>query len=92
MDSLIKFHQNHGAELEEIEGIVIPIRYLNRFQEERQTLIRGAAIIDHSSMMLIQIKGTDALQFLQGMVTNDLNALKIGGFQPNLICSNRGKI
>ena len=92
MNSLIQFHQNHGAELEEIEGITIPIRYVNRFQEERQTLIRGAGILDCSSMMLIQVKGTDALQFLQGMVTNDLNALKIGGFQPNLICSNRGKI
>ena len=42
MDSLIQFHQNHGAELEEIEGIAIPIHYVNRFQEERQTLIRGA--------------------------------------------------
>ena len=92
MDSLIQFHRNHGAELEEIEGITIPIRYVNRFQEERQTMMRGAGILDRSSMMLIQVKGTDALQFLQGMVTNDLNALKIGGFQPNLICSNRGKI
>ena len=92
MNSLSQFHQNHGAELEEIEGITIPIRYVNRFQEERQTLIHGAGILDCSSMMLIQVKGKDALQFLQGMVTNDLNALKIGGFQPNLICSNRGKI
>ena len=92
MNSLSQFHQNHGAELEEIEGITIPIRYVNRFQEERQTLIHGAGILDCSLMMLIQVKGKDALQFLQGMVTNDLNALKIGGFQPNLICSNRGKI
>ena len=37
MDTLIQFHRNHGAELEEIEGITIPIRYVNRFQEERQT-------------------------------------------------------
>ncbi|MCH2298658.1 MAG: hypothetical protein MK441_12240, partial [SAR324 cluster bacterium] len=92
MDSFIQFHRNHGAELEEIEGITIPIRYVNRFQEERQTMMRGAGILDCSSMMMIQVKGKDALQFLQGMVTNDLNALKIGGFQPNLICSNRGKI
>jgi Glycine cleavage system T protein (aminomethyltransferase) len=56
MDSLIQFHQNHGAELDEIEGITIPIRYINRFQEERQTLIRGAGILDHSSMMLISVK------------------------------------
>ena len=91
MKSLSQFHQNHGAELEEIEGITIPIRSVNRFQEERQTLIHGAGILDYSTMMLIQVNGKDALQFLQGMVTNDLNALKIGGFQPNLICSNRGK-
>ena len=56
MNSLSQFHQNHGAELEEIEGITIPIRYVNRFQEERQTLIHGAGILDCSSMMLIQVK------------------------------------
>jgi len=49
MNSLSQFHQNHGAELEEIEGITIPIRYVNRFQEERQTLIHGAGILDYSS-------------------------------------------
>ena len=88
MNSLIKFHQIHGAELEEIEGITIPIRYVNRFQEERQTLIHGAGILDLLFDDVDQVKGKDALQFLQGMVTNDLNALKIGGFQQNLICSN----
>ena len=38
MNSLSQFHQNHGVELEEIKGITIPIRYINRFREERQTL------------------------------------------------------
>ena len=92
MNRLIQFHLEHGAVLEEIDGIGIPMRYGSRFEQEIQTMLQGAGIFDASAMMMIQVKGPDSLQFLQGLVTNDLNALEVGGFQPNLICTGRGKI
>ena len=92
MNRLIHFHLKHGAELEEIGGIEIPIRYGSRFNQEIQTMLKGTGIYDVSSMLNIQVKGPDAEPFLQGMMSNDVSALKIGGFQPHFICASRGKI
>ena len=92
MNSLTQFHLEHGAVLEETDGIGIPMRYGSRFQQEIQTMLQGAGLFDASAMMEIQVKGLDSLQFLQGLVTNDLNNLEVGECQPNLMCTRRGKI
>ena len=92
MNTLTQFHLVHGAVLEDVDGIGIPMRYGSRFEQEIQTMLQGAGIFDASTMMEIQVKGPDSLQFLQGLVTNDLNDLEVGKYQPNLICTSRGKI
>lgn len=41
---------------------------------------------------LIGLRGPDAAVFLQGMLTNDVNKLKVGQVQSNLITQTKGKI
>ena len=68
MNTLTQFHLVHGAVLEDVDGIGIPMRYGSRFEQEIQTMLQGAGIFDASTMMEIQVKGPDSLQFLQAVV------------------------
>ena len=92
MGPLIKFHRKYDALLEEFEEGGLPIRYGSRLDEEIQTLLEGAGIFEASSCLLITVRGPDALEFLQGMVTSDVTTLEPGQMQVSLLCGSRGKI
>lgn len=72
-------HKQMGASLVERGGWLLPASYAG-FPVEYNAVRdgNGAGIIDLSSRGRVRVSGTEAVQFLNGLVTNDVKAL-----QPN---------
>ncbi len=57
-----------------------------------QLLKNGTAVRDTSSFSTLEIKGNDALDFLNRISTNDLKNLKPGESIRTIFCSDKGRI
>lgn len=68
-------HQSAGAALEERDGYIVPASYGDVMAEYRAVREDGAGLIDLSSRGRIEIGGTEAVLFLNGLITNDVKAL-----------------
>ncbi len=72
-------HEQAGASFVEHDGWLLPVSYADSLVE--YNAVRGgngAGIIDLSSRGRVRVSGTEAVQFLNGLVTNDVKTL-----QPN---------
>ncbi|MEY3185343.1 MAG: hypothetical protein RIR58_79 [Actinomycetota bacterium] len=87
---LHEFHKSAGAKLADFGGWEMPIEYpavngggvLNEHQAVRQTV----GVFDVSHLGKVTVQGEGALAFLNSVLTNDLQRLKDGQAQYNLIC------
>lgn len=61
-------------------------------KEDIQLLKNGTAIRDTSSFCTLEIKGEDALDFLNRISTNDLRKLKPGESVRTIFCTDKGRI
>jgi len=52
---------------------------MNDLREEYEAIRRGVAIFDFSTAGKLQLRGQNAVKFLNGLVSNDVNSLKAGG-------------
>ena len=59
---------------------------------EQKVIENGVGVFDYKANEIIQIQGSEAIQFMQGMVTNDVQKLPIGKVQSHFICTPKGKI
>lgn len=76
---LHKAHEQAGASFVEREGWLLPASYADLLVEYNAVREgHGAGIIDLSSRGRVRVSGTEAMQFLNGLVTNDVKTL-----QPN---------
>lgn len=90
--SIDDFCQKQGAQSKEYQDICLPMSYAVGQTQELEWMLQGTGILDLKAGSLLQIQGPDAQKFLQGMVTNDIRLIPVGGLQPNLITQHRGKI
>lgn len=89
--ALFEFHKLRGAVFAEYDGWLLPIHFGNPAAE--YDAVRGAAgLIDLSHRGLLQITGPDRVAFLQGMLSNDLLALKPFEGQFATILNQQGKV
>lgn len=51
---------------------------MNDLREEYDAIRRGVAVFDFSSAGKLKLKGQNAVKFLNGLVSNDVNSLKAG--------------
>ena len=86
------FHEKQAAEFVEIEGINLPLRYAIGVDQDIRTIQTASGILDFKSFQMISLKGIEAAQFLQGMVSNDVKQIQIGQLQPNLLSNHKGRI
>jgi folate-binding protein YgfZ len=52
----------------------------------------GAGVIDLSSRGRIQVSGTEAVQFLNGLLTNDMKTLAVGSWMPAAFPNVQGRL
>jgi aminomethyltransferase len=87
---LHEFHKSAGAKLADFGGWEMPIEYpavngggvLNEHQAVRQAV----GVFDVSHLGKVTVQGEGALAFLNSVLTNDLQRLRDGQAQYNLIC------
>ena len=84
-------HQNLGARLVEFGGWEMPVQYTS-IMDEHQAVRRAAGIFDISHMGEIFIRGPKALEFINGLLTNDAAKLTPGEAQYTLMCNDQGGV
>jgi aminomethyltransferase len=87
---LHNFHEAAGAKLADFGGWQMPIEYPasngGGVISEHQAVRTKVGLFDVSHLGKILVTGDGALEFLNSVLTNDLNRIKDGQAQYNLIC------
>ena len=95
MKQLLKtpFYDRHvslGARMVEFGGWEMPVHYAPGIVLEHLTTRRKAGLFDVSHMGRFVIRGEDALEFLQHVLTNSAAALEVEQGQYTMIPNNSG--
>jgi folate-binding protein YgfZ len=84
-------HGSNGAVFSERDGWKVPVHFGDALSEY-QAVRSAAGLIDFPHRGLLQFTGPDRLSFLQGMLSNDLRALKPFDGQQAALLTQQGKV
>lgn len=87
-----KIHKNYNAKMVEFAGYEMPIQYPMGIIAEHNLVRSKVGVFDVSHMGEFEVKGIDALAFVQKMTTNDASKLSIGHIQYSAMCFSDGGI
>ena len=73
-------HRELGAVMTEREGHLLPAAYGDPAAEYEAVRGGGAGLFDLTARGRAEVSGTEAVQFLNGLVTNDVKALRPGAW------------
>jgi len=90
--SLDEAHTRLGATMAERDGWQIPISYGDTLLEYAAVREGGAGLIDLSSRGRILVSGSEAVQFLNGLITNDMKTLAEGHWMPAAFPNVQGRL
>ncbi len=96
MDNTVKktplydIHKAAGGNIVDFAGWALPVQYVGVIEEHRNTRT-NASLFDICHMGEIMVTGDEAVPFLQKLLTNDLDRLKVGYCFYSVICNERGK-
>ena len=85
-------HVRAGARLVERDGCRVAAHYGDARAEYEATRGWGAALFDLSSRGRIEVSGGEAVQFLSGMVTNDVARLEDGAWMQAAFPNPQGRL
>lgn len=85
-------HQRLGATMIEQDGCLVPGSYGDTLFEYAAVRERGAGLIDLSSRGRILVSGTEAVQFLNGLITNDMKTLAENSWMPAAFPNVQGRL
>jgi aminomethyltransferase len=85
------FHAAHGARLVDFAGWEMPVQYRS-ILEEHKAVRRTAGLFDVSHMGEVDVKGPEAQQFLNHLVTNDVAKLFPGRVLYSPMCYPSGGV
>jgi len=89
--ALFAAHEQLGAKLIDFGGWEMPVQYTG-ITDEHLTVRKAAGIFDISHMGEVTVSGTDAADFLNSILTNDILKLTPGIGQYTLMCNERGTV
>jgi glycine cleavage system T protein len=88
---LADYHVSQGATLREYRGVIVPARFSDP-RSEHEAVRNAAGLFDFSFRAKFVVKGEDRISFLQGMLTNDIQALQPGQGAYTLLLNAYGHI
>lgn len=88
---LYNVHARLGAKIVPFAGFEMPIQYSGTVEEHR-TVRQSVGIFDVSHMGEVEIRGKDALAFVQEITVNDASRLAPGRVQYSAMCYPEGGI
>ncbi len=83
------FHAAHGARLVDFAGWEMPVQYRS-ILEEHKAVRRAAGLFDVSHMGEVDVRGPQALAFLEHLVTNEVARLHPGRVLYSPMCDEDG--
>jgi aminomethyltransferase len=88
---LYETHLKLGARMIDFAGWVMPVQY-ESIVKEHENVRTNAGLFDISHMGEFLLEGNEVIDFLQRIMTNDLNLLKPGKSQYSVMCSENGTV
>jgi len=85
-------HLRLGATMIEHNGWSLPESYGDALLEYAEVRESGCGVIDLSSWGRILVSGTEAVQFLNGLITNDMKTLAVNSSMPAAFPNVRGRL
>ena len=85
-------HEKESAKFVFFDRLAVVEKYSTRNKKELRYLQKSSGLFDRKAWLLLELDGVDAKNFLQGMVSADLEEIGINQIQPALICQSKGKI
>jgi aminomethyltransferase len=85
------FHRRHGGRMVDFAGWDMPVQYKSILDEHKAVRMR-AGLFDVSHMGEADVKGPEALKFLQHLVTNDCSKLFPGRILYTVMCYPHGGV
>lgn len=82
---LFEYYKANGVKLIDFGGWEMPIQF-SGILAEHEAVRERAGLFDCSHMGEIEIAGSEAEGYLNGLLTNDVSAMDIGQAQYNIIC------
>jgi folate-binding protein YgfZ len=87
-----ELHLRLGAEMFERDGWLLPAAYVDAAAEYGTVRGGGAGLIDLGSRGRIRVSGAEAVQFLNGLVTNDVKTLGEGAWMSVAFPNVQGRL
>src|ERR1700692_3599959 len=88
---LYEEHVKLGAKMVPFAGWLMPVQYTS-IVEEHQTVRKNVGIFDISPMGQLIVDGRDARNWLNTMLTNNIDKLEVGQGQYTFLLNDRGGI
>jgi len=85
------FHRRHGGRMVDFAGWDMPVQYRS-ILEEHKAVRQRAGLFDVSHMGEAEVRGPEALRFLQHLVTNDCSRLFPGRILYTVMCHPHGGV
>jgi len=89
---LESIHQRLGATMIERDGWSVPESYGDALFEYAAVREDGVGLSDLSSRGRILVSGTEAVQFLNGLITNDMKTLAVNTWMPAAFPNVQGRL
>jgi len=90
--ALDEAHAHLSASMTVRDGWSAPASYGDVTQEYAAVREGGAGLIDLSPRGRLLVSGSEAVQFLNGLITNDMNTLEIGQWMPAAFPNVQGRL
>ena len=90
--ALAQTHHKLGAEMAEREGWSVPASYGDELLEYATVRERGAGLLDLSSRGRLLVTGSEAVAFLNGLITNDMKTLAQHRWMPAVFPNVQGRL
>ena len=88
---LYDIYKEYGGKIVDFAGWEMPIQF-EGIIIEHEAVRNAAGLFDVSHMGEVEVKGTDALEFVQNLVTNDVQVLKNNQILYTFMCYTNGGV
>lgn len=89
--SLFNAHEKYGGRIVDYSGWALPVQF-EGISTEHEAVRTAAGLFDVSHMGEVEVKGPQATDFIQYLVTNDLSVLNDFQVQYNFMCYPNGGV
>jgi aminomethyltransferase len=88
--ALYDVYSRYGAKVVPFAGYLLPVQYETGITAEHMAVRQAAGLFDVSHMAELVLKGSDALNNIQMLLTNDFSSMADGQIKYSPMCNEKG--